>query len=391
MTKKPKIAHVVCSYPPYRGGMGNVAFEYTRRLRERGYNVHVFTSKQKGDFEDPEYVHRIPSVLQIGNAGVTPSLFKRLKGFDLIHLHYPFFGGAEPVIVRKAIQKNQGLVMTYHMDAVAGGIKGAIFDAHQRFMFPWIVGRSDRVLVSSKSYSDTSALSRFKKIQDRIEIHPFGIDLKKFFPGQDDGLKKELNISQNSPVLLFVGGLDPAHHFKGLSELLTALKGVDDLPWSLVIVGSGSLEDRYKEAANRFGIKERVHFVGNVSDEDLPRYYRAADIHVFPSTKRAEAFGIVALEAAASGIPTIASNLPGVREVVLDGDTGLLVEPENIDELKDAIHLLLENKELREKLGASARSNTEIKFSWEPLITNLENTYKSVIDQQSPREYPDVL
>ena len=383
MDKKIKIAHVVCSYPPYRGGMGNVAYEYTRRLRERGHNVHVFTSKKKDDVEDPSHIHRIPSVLQIGNAGVTPSLFKRLKGFDLIHLHYPFYGGAEPVIVR--------LVVTYHMDAIAGGIKGAIFDAHQRFMFPWIIGRSDRVLVSSKSYSDSSALSRLKKIQDRIEIHPFGIDLKKFHPGEEPELKQELNIPSQAPVLLFVGGLDPAHHFKGLSELLESLSGIEDFPWHLVVVGSGSLEERYIETAVKLGIKDKVIFAGNVSDEDLPRYYRMADIHMFPSTRRAEAFGIVALEAAASGIPTIASNLPGVREVVLDGDTGLLVEPENTEELKNAIHLLLENEELRKQLGASARSNAELKFSWEPLISSLEKTYKSVIDQQSPREYPDDL
>lgn len=370
--------------------MGNVAFEYTKHLRDRSYNVHVFTSKQKVEVEDPEYVHRIPSVLQIGNAGVSPSLFKRLKGFDLIHLHYPFFGGAEPVIVRKTIQKNQGLVITYHMDAIAGGIKGMVFEAHQRLMFPWIISRADRILVSSKSYSDSSVLSNFKKIEDRIEIHPFGIDTKKFFPGTNPELKKTLNIPIGVPVLIFVGGLDPAHHFKGLEGLFLALKEINDLPWHLVIIGDGSLKDRYKDKTEKFGIKEKVHFAGNISDEDLPMYYQMADIHVFPSTCRAEAFGMVALEAAASGIPSIASNLPGVREVVLSGDTGLLVEPENINELKDAIHLLLESKELREKLGASARSNAILKFSWEPIITNLENTYKSIMGQQSPREYPDV-
>ncbi len=120
MNTKPKIAQVVCTYPPYRGGMGHVAFEYTTRLRDRGYNVHVFTTRHREPVSDPEYVHRLSSIVQIGNAGVMPSLYKRIAGFDLVHLHYPFYGGAEPTVIRKSIRHDQGLVMTYHMDAVAG-------------------------------------------------------------------------------------------------------------------------------------------------------------------------------------------------------------------------------------------------------------------------------
>ena len=106
--------------------MGNVAFEYTEHLRARGYNVHVFTTRQEEIKDDPRHVHRVPGVINIGNACVLPSLFHRLSGFDLVHLHYPFFGGAEPTIVRKAMRHDQGLVMTYHMDAVATGAKGAM-------------------------------------------------------------------------------------------------------------------------------------------------------------------------------------------------------------------------------------------------------------------------
>lgn len=374
----PKIAQVVCTYPPYRGGMGKVAFEYTERLRSRGYNVHVFTSKD-GDVEnDPEYIHRIPAVLSVGNAGVMPSLYSRLKGFDLIHLHYPFFGGAEPVIVRKALRHDQGLVMTYHMDANASGLRGAIFEAHKQILFPWIASRCDRILVSSKDYYESSALANISSVSDRIEIHPFGVDLKTFFPGEGS--------VSNVPVLLFVGGLDRAHHFKGLPVLFEALKNVSQ-PFRLVIVGSGEMKETYESLVRMCHLEDRVTFAGSVSEKELPAYYRAADIHVFPSTRRAEAFGLVALEAAASGIPTIASGLPGVRSVVLDGETGLLVPPEDVQALKQAIELLLTRTDLREQLGRSARKHAEAHFAWEPLMTNLEQTYKSVLAQQTKREY----
>ncbi len=391
MSSFPKIAQVVCTYPPYRGGMGRVAFEYTERLRARGYNVHVFTSQLTtssgvGDI-DPDYVHRVPSVLSIGNASVMPSLFQRLKGFDLVHLHYPFFGGAEPVVVRKAIRHDQGLVMTYHMDAEADGVRGAIFEAHKRLLFPWIANRADRILVSSKDYADSSVLKNMKGVHDRMEIHPFGVDLQRFFPGDETEFARAHGIPTNVPVLLFVGGLDSAHHFKGLMVLFDALQNLIDHPWHLVIVGDGNLRQMYEQRAADLGLGTRSTFVGGVTDEELPFYYRVASIHLFPSTRRAEAFGLVALEAAASGIPTIASNLPGVRSVVLDGETGLLVPPEDVKALQDAIRFLLERTDVRENFGRSARGHAESKFAWEPLIAQLEQTYKSVINQQSQREY----
>ena len=299
--------------------------------------------------------------------------------------------------------------MTYHMDAIAGGIRGAIFETHKRLMFPWIANRADRILVSSREYADTSALKDIPGIMDRVEIHPFGVDLEKFHPGSDDALRESLLTTPplpeqlpglqgggwegggDVPVLLFVGGLDEAHHFKGLPVLFESLKELKHLSWRLVIVGEGNLRATYEALVRMHEIDLHVTFAGGVSDEELPRYFRMADIHVFPSTKRAEAFGLVALEAAASGIPSIASDLPGVRSVVLDGETGLRVPVEDVNALKEAIELLLTRKDVREQFGQSARSYAETTFAWEPLITNLEETYRSVLAQQSPRDYQTPL
>lgn len=385
--QKDTIAHVVCTYPPYHGGMGNVAFEYVEQLRARGWRIHVFTLQDsRSTFDDPRHIHRIPPILHIGNAGVLPSLFHRLSGFDLVHLHYPFFGGAEPVIVRKAMRPDQGLVMTYHMDAAADGMKGAIFSAHRRLLFPWLVNRVDRILVSSFDYAKHSALAELD-VDDRIEEHPFGVDLERFHPGEEFALRERHKIQHKTPILLFVGGLDAAHAFKGLSILFDALVLVQQYEWQLVVVGEGNLKETYRAQTAAKGIDARVTFAGSVSHDDLPHYYRLADVHVFPSTKRAEAFGLVALEAAASGIPTIASDLPGVRTVVQDGATGLLVVPGNVEALKRAVLVFLEQVDLRERLGLSARKNAELKYAWAPLIDRLEATYDSVLGQESTRHY----
>ncbi len=373
-----KIAQVVCTYPPYRGGMGRVAFEYTERLRARGYDVHVFTPRYQPVEGDPKYVHRVPSPLHVGNAGVVPSLMRRLSGFDVVHLHYPFFGGAEPTIVGKALRPHQSLVMTYHHDPVVQGVRAAIYGAHRRLLFPWLVGRAEKILVSSRDYAESSDLRDVPGALDRVEVMPFGIDLERFHPGKEPGLRAQFGWRDDIPVFLFVGGLDPAHHFKGLPVMLEALAGLGPYPWRCVVVGDGALRATFEANARESAFDERIAFVGNVSDEDLPRYYRMADIHCFPSTERAEAFGIVALEAAASGIPCVASDLPGVRGVVLNGETGLLVPPGNAEELRKAMLLLLEQVDLRHRLGESARRRAEAEFAWDPLMSTLENIYRSV-------------
>src|SRR5689334_19040947 len=98
-----RIAHVVPVYPPRRGGMGQVAYEYTERLRARGHSVHVFTPRYADapTATVPDYVHRVRPPVHFGNAAALPSLLWQLAPFDLIHLHYPFYGGAEPVAWRK--------------------------------------------------------------------------------------------------------------------------------------------------------------------------------------------------------------------------------------------------------------------------------------------------
>ena len=368
------IAHVTPTYPPYRGGMGAVANEYATRLRRRGHDVHVFAPQGREADDDNSKLHRLRGVA-VGNASVVPSLYRRLRGFDVVHLHYPFFGGAEYVIARKLRQAHQRLIVSYYMDASAAGLKGALFDAYARLVLPQVVARADRILVGSLDYARTSALARFPGLVDRLEEHPYGVDLERFHPGREPALRAQWAIADNEPLLVFVGTLDAAHHFKGLPQLFEALGSLGADPWRLIIVGDGPRRQAFEQMARDRGLASRVSFAGSVDDGLLPRYYRAADIHVLPSTGKAEAFGLVSIEAAASGIPSIVSRLPGVRSVVLDGHTGLHVTPGDAGSLAQAIARLLRDPGLRADLGGRARARAEREFAWEPLIDRLEATY----------------
>jgi glycosyltransferase involved in cell wall biosynthesis len=372
-----RIAHVVATYPPYRGGVGHLAAEYATRLGARGHDVQVFTPRDGRLHDSPAFVHAVWAPLRIGNAAFTPSLAVRLEGFDLVHLHYPFFGGAEPVLLGLWRRPRQPLVVSYHMDAVAEGVRGALFRLHARVVLPRIVARANCVLVSSSDYASQSALAGVGDAASRAEVHPYGVDTDRFHPGEEPALRERLGAAPGEPTLIFVSRLDAAHHFKGLAVLFDALTRLASRRWRLLIVGDGPLRTGFEREAVTRGLAERVVFAGDVADEDLPSYYRAADVHVCPSTGATEAFSLVSLEAAASGLPTVASSLPGVRMLVQDGRTGLHAAPGDPLSLAQALATLTDQAGLRRSLGSAARTRAE-SYGWEAAIARLEHTYHTV-------------
>lgn len=335
--------------------MGSVAFEYTERLRALGHEVEVFTPAWK-----------------IGNAGfLSPKQLRRLNTFDVVHLHYPFYGGAEQV----ALTCRRPIVVTYHMDARSKGIKDFVFRWHRLLIQPFILLRAKKILVSSLDYAASSALRRFQHSTRLVEL-PFGVDIRRFHPvatGEETALRAQLRIPADAPVLLFVGGLDTAHAFKGVPILLQSFLLLSpSFSAHLVIVGDGDLRAGFEAAAS----SDRVHFAGSRSPEELPTFYRLANIHLFPSTSTAEAFGLVALEAAASGIPTIASDLPGVRTVVKHGETGSVTSPGDVTALTQAINQLLKDEVFCGKLGANARKRVVEEYDWDRLLERLIRVYE---------------
>src|SRR5262249_60630573 len=142
-------------------------------------------------------------------------------------------------------------------------------------------------------------------------------------------------------------------YYKGLHILLGALPRVRA---ELLIAGSGPERERLAAQANQLGIAQRVHFLGDIADEELPALLHAADIFVLPAHLRAEALGLAQIEALASGLPCVSTELgTGTSYANLHGTTGLVVPPGEPAALAQAINTLLADPALRQRLGAAGR------------------------------------
>lgn len=171
--------------------------------------------------------------------------------------------------------------------------------------------------------------------------------------------------------------MDAAHAFKGVPVLLRALSLLPK-DVHVLLVGDGPRRAAYEREARALGVAERCHFVGRVSSERFTDVYRSMDVFAFPSTNAAEAFGLVAVEAMSCGVPVVASDLPGVRSVVADGTTGLLVPPNDPAALADALNRLLEQDDLRRGMGRAARERAVARYDWDRHIEELTKTYRGL-------------
>lgn len=361
-----KIAHICCVAPP-AGGMGTVAFREVTGLRARGHEAVLFVPEGG---ESRSFVKQLPTAWRMGNASWLRGIREAVKGFDVVHLHYPFYGTAEQVLL--STENLPPIVVSYHMDATAPSWKGVLFALHRFFIQPLLLRGAKAILVSSYDYFSSSGL------QNAIEL-PFGVDLDKYSRGPS--VKARFAVPDDAPTILFVGGLDKAHAFKGIDVLLQAVAQLD-AKTHLLIVGDGDLRSSYEEEAKRLGIDRRTHFLGRVDDATVIDAYRSADVFAFPSTNRAEAFGLVALEAQACGTPVVASDLPGLRMVVKQNETGLLVKPGSVEELTSALYRVLSDPMFRARLAEKTVAHAR-GFSWDKHLDGLQKVYNDVCASRS--------
>lgn len=371
-----KIVHLSCVAPPEIGGIGRAAMKEVTMLRARGIHADLVAPEpsshaKRAELREHSFVKRLKPFFRFGNASMFRGLRAQLSRYDLIHLHYPFFGVAETLLI--ASKNLPPIVVTYHMDALAPGLKGAVFALHRTLIQPLLLPRAKAVIVSSYDYAKRSSIRRFfSKNPSRVRELPFGVDTERFRPGPSS--RERFLIPERAITYLFVGGLDRAHAFKGTHLLLEAFSRLPQEA-HLLIVGDGDLRGEYEDRARSLGVISRVHFLGRLDEESLIQAYNTADIFVFPSTSRAEAFGLAALEAEACGKPVIASDLPGVRTVVRQGETGLLVQPGDSADLQRAMSRLFSEREFRLKLGEGARRHAE-HFSWDVHTDELMRIYE---------------
>jgi phosphatidylinositol alpha-1,6-mannosyltransferase len=176
-------------------------------------------------------------------------------------------------------------------------------------------------------------------------------------------------------ILLAVARLDARERHKGLDEVILALPQLTESIPELVFViaGDGDDRNRLEELARNRGLSQRVIFKGVVSDEELIELYESCDVFLMPSSQ--EGFGIVFLEAMAFKKPVIGGNHGGTPEVILDNETGFLVEHGDVDALADRIAMLLKDPELCKRMGEAGRRRVEENYTFEPLRKRLMDLF----------------
>ena len=379
-----RIAHLTATFPPYPGGAGNTAFRFAREQAERGHRVEVFTAPAAGEAPDPGevVVHRIDPVLAIGNAPLIPSL-ARVAGFDVVHLHYPFIFGSELTLLGRLTsgrRRGQALLVHYKNRLVGKGTRGALFEAYEHTVAPALIRAADRVCVLSPEHAESVPYLRRAGTRDPAKLieMPNGVDSELFSPGPDEGLRARLGIAEDAVVAAFVATLDRAHHFKRLDLAIDALAAGPDSAIELVVAGGGALLDGFRDRAAEAGVADRVHFLGAVPHAELPAVLRAADLFLL-TTEPPESFGIVLIEAMACGLPAIATDYPGVRAVVDDGVTGVLVPRGDAAAVAGALAELAAAPERRAELGERGRAKAVAEWSWPKLVERMDGAYAEAV------------
>jgi phosphatidylinositol alpha-mannosyltransferase len=285
--------------------------------------------------------------------------------FDVVHLHEPLMPMLCTSILRLSNTANVG---TFHASYGKPGYNFA------RPIGKWILRRWFRKLDGKIAVSKPAVEYAHTNFPGYYNIIPNGVDLEHFSPDVapiekfKDG---KLNI-------LFVSRLEKR---KGLNYLLQAFKQLkEEIPdCRLIVVGPGTrLRRRYERYVAKSGLKDVV-FVGLVAYDELPRYYKTADVFCAPAIA-SESFGIILLEAMAMGKPIVASNISGYANVVSHGVDGLLVPPADKDKLTKALISLLNDESLRRQMGAKGRAKA-LEHSWERISQRVFDYYVRVLSE----------
>jgi len=225
--------------------------------------------------------------------------------------------------------------------------------------------RADTVVTVS-SFTRDELIRRGVK-PERIRVITNGVDLKRFSPGaKDSEILARHNIEGKKLLLTIARVEERKGHDKLLEALPQILKAVPDAVY--LIVGDGPYMENLKSLTKDLGLEDKVIFTGRVPWKDLDRYYRSCDVFIMPNRTlpngNTEGFGLVFLEANACGKPVIGGKAGGVPDAVADGETGILVDGNLVEQIADAAIQLLSNKELAERMGQAGYKRA-LNFSWE--------------------------
>ncbi len=337
-----RVLVVATEAPPVHGGIARIVGSLRKGFQERGHHVDVLAYPEIKRFQVGE-VRLSSLILKL------PKLLNIINTYDVIHVH-----GATPTVSDVALllarlrRRRPLIVYTHHMDLDFKPI--GFLNILYNYLHRRLIAGADVVVASTQD--NLGLLGRGR--QRKNAIIPFGINLKEFSTnGQKD----------ISFTVLFIGQFRP---YKGVRVLLEAMSKVAGA--RLILAGQGPEEHSYRALGKELGLD--IEFHTGINDTQLRQLYQRAHVVVLPSVSRLEAFGIVLVEGMAAGCVPIASNLPGVREVV--GQTGFLFPVGDADRLADILRNLRDDPEQVQQISDRARVRAA-GFDHEHVISNYES------------------
>ena len=391
---KPRVLILSWEYPPIvEGGLAR----HVRKLAEQlvatdGAQVHVLT---RGDDASPAeeemdgvFVHRVVEPSRPRDLGEFIAWIEHMNAdllaagvelgdrfeFDLVHGHDWLVAGAGDHLAKRF---RCPLVMTVHATEY-GRHQGWVQDhpqSHIHGVERWMTNRADRVIACSAYMRDH--ISDIYGLDDgHVEVIPNGIDPLDLVPVGDLEALRAKFASPDERLILLVGRLV---YEKGFHLALEAMPGIIETLGNVrfLIAGSGTAEEDLKRQATELGLDDHGTFLGWIGDDALHSLYRIADLTVVPSLY--EPFGLVALEAMASGCPTIVADTGGLREVVPEGErVGLRFNGGDAEHLAIMIERLLTDEPLRERLVAEASEHV-LTFDWADVARSTAGVYRELL------------
>jgi rhamnosyl/mannosyltransferase len=362
-----RVCHLGKFYPPATGGIETHVRTLARAQAALGARVWVVcvnhrdrrwrdvtwstlaTTPTADEWDGPVRVTRLGRRATLARLEFCPGLPALLAGLnrsrvDLLHLHAP---NPTMLLALAALQPRLPLVVTYHSDVIKQKLLAMAIRPFEHRVF----GRAAVILSTSPAYPEGSAF--LKGYRDKLEALPLGIDLAPYLhPGEAAREHaRRLRREHSQPLWLAIGRLV---YYKGLEVAIRALASV---PGRLMVIGHGPLREDLTRLAHQVGVADRVVWRPRVDGEELVGAYHAATAFWFPSNERSEGFGLVQVEAMASGCPVLNTAIPGsgVAWVSRDGETGLTVPVNDPAALARQARRLLDEPGLRERLAAGGR------------------------------------
>ena len=372
-----KILQVNKLYYPHIGGIETVVQNIAEGLNDRT-DMEVLVCQPKGkaisEVVNDVFVSRSGSMGTLFSMPISLSFIsdfkKKAKKSDIVHIHMPFPLADLACIMSEYKGK---VVVSWHSDVV----KQKKLMLFYKPIMKRFLRRADKIIVATKGHIDGSEY--LKPYANKCEIIPYGLDIEDYEDIEDfRPILSDLLVSKQNKKVLFTGRLV---YYKGVEVLINAFEKV--IGCELFIVGRGSLETELKSRVEELGLSDKVHFMGNLSFDELKYAFADCDIFVLPSVANSEAFGIVQMEAMVYGKPVINTSLPtGVPHVSLDGQTGITVPPNDVLALAGAIQKLADDDDLRGKFGQNAYIRTREKFSMQKMLDDIYKLYEGLLGKK---------